>query len=182
MGDNPANRDALNATKLLEGARALSHKVSHLEESLADAFTPTITLKTEANGHTPSVRTVITATQRASLTANHSARVASSTLALQQYVRTECQCLSLLAHRVSQMATQMVHLKREFNAYKSLNMTALANDVEIAIKKMEADLSEDKKAIGHLQETLTDTMQRYGVCLNLSAPGMHRERTVLTTL
>jgi hypothetical protein len=72
------------------------------------------------------------------------------------------------------MAGQMVHLKREYNAYKSLNMIALANDVEVAIKKMEEDLIEDKKAIAHLQEVLSESMQRYGVCLNLSASGKMR--------
>lgn len=142
-----------------------------LEEILDQTFQTAETVHKEANGHTQTVRTVITPAQRASLVANHSTRIGTSTIALQQYVKTECQCLSLLAHRVSQMAGQMVHLKREYNAYKSLNMTALANDVEIAIKKMEEDLSEDKKAIVHLQEVLTESMQRYGVCLNLSASG-----------
>ena len=181
MGNNPSNKDALYAIKMVDGVKDLITKVTGLEDRLTQCFTAHTSdsenghmngmngTHTGMNGKAP--HTTITPASRKALTADHPARVASSTLALQQYVRTEAQCLSLLASRVTTLTGSLVHLRREFAAYKSLNMTALANDVEVSIKKMETDLSEDKKALGHLQECLAGAIGRFKSCLNLTASG-----------
>ena len=148
MGNNPTNKEALYAIKMVDGVKELITKVIGLEDRLTKCFTVS-TGEVENGVHTNGVNgthtgvglngktthTTITPANRKALVVDHSARVDSSTLALQQYVRTEAQCLSLLANRVINLTRQLVHLRREHAAYKSLNMTALATDVEISIKK-----------------------------------------------
>jgi hypothetical protein len=182
VGNNPLNKDALYATKMVDGVKDLITKVTGLEDRLAECFTAHTDSENSAhsnglNGtHTgmngKATHTTISSASRKALVVDHPARIASSTLALQQYVRTEAQCLSLLASRVINLTGQLVHLRREHAAYKSLNMTALATDVETSIKKMENDLSEDKKALAHLQECLTGAIARFKSCLNLTTQGV----------
>ena len=167
---------------MVDGVKDLITKVTGLEDRLTQCFTAH-NGDSENGAHTNGMNGAhtgmngkashpsITPASRKALSADHPARVASSTLALQQYVRTEAQCLSLLASRVINLTGQLVHLRREHAAYKSLNMTALATDVETSMKKMETDLSEDKKALAHLQECLAGAIGRFKSCLNLTTSG-----------
>ena len=140
-------------------------KICELEETVSTLF---LSAQTTDLGNTTKKVNKITNQQRMALTSDHPSRVANATMALQLYVRTESQCLTILTARVSKQQSQLIHLKREFAAYKSLNMTALANDVEENVKKVEENIKEDKNSISHLQENLVQAIERFKICFNLT--------------
>ena len=164
---NPINREAILATKMQEKIDHLVLKVISLE----NCFLSSLDEKADKNENKNKKVASNVPVKKVILQNEYPVRVSTSSTYLQEYVRTECQCLSLLAGRVVLLSSQLKNLKRELNAYKSLNMLALACDVETAIKKMETDIDEDKKALEHLQNDLCTSIQRYGKCLNITNKG-----------
>ena len=170
VAQNPLNRDALLASKMHEKVRNFVSKVSVLENSIFSVLEEreeTVNekiLKEKTNGKVGNGKKVV-------LTVDYPVRVKTSSTYLHDYVRTECQCLCLLAGRVVLLSTQLIHYKRELNAYKSLNMTVLVGELTTTIKKTENDIDEDKKALNLLQDELCGAILRFSKCLNLTDKG-----------
>lgn len=166
---NPNNSNAIKAIRIQDKIDNLISKVVNLENCVLSSLDEKIERDIIDNKNKN--KTSITTVKKVNLLNEHPARVSTSSTYLQEYVRTECQCMSLLSGRVVSLTIQLINLKRELNAYKSLNMTALAVDVEMAIKKMEKDIEEDRQALVHLQEDLCSSISRFSICLHLTSKG-----------
>ena len=172
VGNTPNNMEAIMATKIQDKVSNLTLNIHEIEDCFALSYEEKKlkdieTVKSMQNGKDRNNGNK----SKVVLTVSEPVRVEKSMATLSEYVKTECQCLSLLSGRVGSLSSQLINLKREYNAYKSLNMSALVSDVHAAITKVEGDILEDKKAILCLQGELVELLERFCVCLNIDAKG-----------